>query len=81
MFGFGVTAIFLLLLAAIAFSGVGWDVLLYAFLFWVVIHGVLAALFTLLAGGHPYTAAGGLLCSMVYVIKSHDPCRSDWCIC
>jgi len=56
VFGFGVTAIFILLLLAIAFSGVGLDVLLYAFLFWVLIHGVLAAVFVLLAGGHPYTA-------------------------
>jgi pheromone shutdown-related protein TraB len=56
VFGFGVTAIFILLLLAIAFSGVGLDVLLEAFLFWVLIHGVLAAVFVLLAGGHPYTA-------------------------
>jgi pheromone shutdown-related protein TraB len=56
VFGFGVTAIFILLLLAIAFSGVGIEVLLYAFLFWVLIHGVLAAVFVLLAGGHPYTA-------------------------
>jgi len=56
VFGFGVTVIFFMLLAAIAFSGVGLNVLLYAFLFWVIIHGVLAALFTLLAGGHPYSA-------------------------
>jgi pheromone shutdown-related protein TraB len=56
VFGFGVTAIFILLLLAIAFSGVGLDVLLEAFLFWVLIHGVLAAVFVLLAGGHPLTA-------------------------
>jgi pheromone shutdown-related protein TraB len=56
VFGFGVTAVFILLLLAIAFSGVGIEVLLYAFLFWVLIHGVLAAVFVLLAGGHPYTA-------------------------
>ena len=56
VFGFGITAIFFLLLAAIGFSGVGLNVLLYAFIFWVIIHGVLAALFTLLAGGHPYSA-------------------------
>ena len=56
VFGFGVTAIFILLLLAIAFSGVGIEVLLEAFLFWVLIHGVLAAVFVLLAGGHPYTA-------------------------
>ncbi len=57
VFGFTVTFLFLFLLSAIAFSGVGWTVLLYAFLFWVIIHGVLSALFVLLAGGHPYSAA------------------------
>jgi pheromone shutdown-related protein TraB len=57
VFGFGVTFLFIFLLAAIAFSGVGLNVLLYAFLFWVIIHGVLSALFVLLAGGHPYSAA------------------------
>jgi len=57
VFGFTVTFLFFFLLAAIAFSGVGWTVLLYAFLFWVIIHGVLSALFVLLAGGHPYSAA------------------------
>jgi pheromone shutdown-related protein TraB len=57
VFGFGVTFLFFFLLAAIAFSGVGLNVLLYAFLFWVVIHGALSALFVLLAGGHPYSAA------------------------
>jgi pheromone shutdown-related protein TraB len=55
-FGFAVTALFMLLLAAIGFSGVGLDALLTAFLFWVVIHGVLAGVFTLAAGGHPFTA-------------------------
>jgi len=57
VFGFGVTFLFFFLLAAIAFSGVGWNVLLYAFLFWVVIHGAISALFVLFAGGHPYSAA------------------------
>jgi pheromone shutdown-related protein TraB len=56
VFGFAVTALFVFLLAALAFSGVGWVVLLQAFLFWVVIHGVLAGGFTLLARGHPYSA-------------------------
>jgi pheromone shutdown-related protein TraB len=56
IFGFGVTALFVFLLAALAFSGVGLNVLLEAFLFWVIIHGVLSALFVLLAGGHPYSA-------------------------
>src|SRR5271157_1909998 len=57
IFGYSVTFLFVFLLAAIAFSGVGWNVLLYAFLFWVIIHGTLSALFVLLAGGHPYSAA------------------------
>jgi pheromone shutdown-related protein TraB len=70
VFGFGITAIFLLLLLAIAFSGVGLNVLLYAFLFWVIIHGVLAAVFTLLAGGHPYSA---LTCFAVAWFTSLNP--------
>jgi pheromone shutdown-related protein TraB len=57
VFGFAVTILFLFLLAAIAFSGVGLNMLLYALLFWVILHGVLSALFTLAAGGHPYSAA------------------------
>ncbi len=52
IFGFAVTGLFAFLLAAIAFSGVGLTVLLYALLFWVIIHGVLSAIFTLIAGGH-----------------------------
>jgi pheromone shutdown-related protein TraB len=56
IFGFAVTGLFVFLLAAIWFSGVGWGVLFEAFLFWVIIHGVLSGLFVLLAGGHPYSA-------------------------
>lgn len=55
--GVGVTVLFLLLIAAIAFSGVGLDVLLTALLYWVLINGVLCAVFTLVAGGHPLSAA------------------------
>ena len=51
-----VLVLFALLIIAIAFSGVGFDVLVQAFLYWVVIHGVLAAGFALLAGGHPLSA-------------------------
>ncbi len=54
--GTAVTALFLLLIAAIAFSGVGFDVLLTALLYWIVINGVLSAAFTLIAGGHPLSA-------------------------
>ncbi len=56
IFGILVTVLFLALLAAIAFSGVGLDVLLTALLYWVLINGVLAAGFTLAAGGHPLSA-------------------------
>ncbi|MDD4482939.1 MAG: TraB/GumN family protein [Methanoregula sp.] len=70
IFGFAVTGLFAFLLAAIAFSGVGWTVLLYALLFWVLIHGVLAASFTLLAGGHPYSA---LTCFGVAWMTSLNP--------
>jgi len=70
IFGFAVTGLFAFLFAAIAFSGVGWTVLLYALLFWVLIHGVLAATFTLLAGGHPYSA---LTCFGVAWMTSLNP--------
>ncbi len=70
IFGFGVTALFVFLLAAIGFSGVGLGVLLQAFLFWVIIHGVLSGLFVLLAGGHPYSA---LTCFGVAWMTSLNP--------
>ena len=55
--GAAVTILFLLLIAAIAFSGVGLDVLLAALVYWILINGILSAAFTLLAGGHPFSAA------------------------
>lgn len=55
--GVAVVAVFALFLAAIALSGVGLDILFAALLYWVVINGVLAAGFTLAAGGHPLSAA------------------------
>jgi pheromone shutdown protein TraB len=55
--GAAVTVLFLLLIAAIAFSGLGLDVLLTALLYWVLINGTLSAALTLLAGGHPVSAA------------------------
>jgi pheromone shutdown-related protein TraB len=51
-----VLGLFVLLVSAIAFSGVGFELLVQALLYWVVIHGVLAAGFALLAGGHPLSA-------------------------
>ena len=70
IFGFAVTGLFAFLLAAIYFSGVGWGVLFEAFLFWVIIHGVLSGLFVLLAGGHPYSA---LTCFCVAWMTSLNP--------
>lgn len=55
--GAAVTIIFLLLIAAIAFSGVGLEVLIAALAYWILINGVLSAVFTLFAGGHPLSAA------------------------
>jgi len=55
--GAGVTILFLLLIAAIAFSGVGLDVLLTAIIYWILINGLLSAAFTFIAGGHPLSAA------------------------
>jgi len=59
IFGVIVTALFAFLIVAIAFSGVGLDVLLAALVYWVLIHGVLTAVFTLGAGGHPLSALTG----------------------
>jgi pheromone shutdown-related protein TraB len=69
-FGFVVTGLFGFLLAAIAFSGVGWNVLFEAFLFWVIVHGALSGLFVLLAGGHPYSA---ITCFCVAWLTSLNP--------
>jgi len=55
--GAAVTIIFLLLIAAIAFSGVGLEILIAALAYWILINGVMSAAFTLLAGGHPFSAA------------------------
>jgi pheromone shutdown-related protein TraB len=70
IFGFVVTGLFAFLLAAIGFSGVGLNVLFGAFLFWVIIHGALSALFVLLAGGHPYSA---ITCFCVAWMTSLNP--------
>ncbi|MDD1679811.1 MAG: TraB/GumN family protein [Methanomicrobiales archaeon] len=56
IFGVVVLALFLLLILALAFSGLGFETLLQAFLYWIVIHGVLSAGCALLAGGHPLSA-------------------------
>jgi len=54
-----VIVVFAFMIATIAFSGVGLDVLLWALVYWVLIHGVLTAVFTLIARGHPISALVG----------------------
>jgi pheromone shutdown-related protein TraB len=63
IFGAIVTFLFIFLLVAIVFSGVGIEVLITALLYWVLIHGVLTAAFTLLARGHPLSALTGFAVS------------------
>lgn len=70
IFGFLVTGLFAFLLAAIWFSGVGLGVIFEAFIFWVLIHGILSGLFVLVAGGHPYSA---LACFSVAWMTSLNP--------
>jgi pheromone shutdown-related protein TraB len=70
VFGVIVTVSFVLLLAAIGFSGVGLDTLVYAFLFWVIIHGALSGAFALAVGAHPYTV---LTCFAVAWMTSLHP--------
>jgi pheromone shutdown-related protein TraB len=61
--GIGVLALFLSLIIAIIFSGVGYEVLITAFIWWIVINGSLAALGTLLARGHPISALVAFSCA------------------
>ncbi|MDD1715841.1 MAG: TraB/GumN family protein [Methanolinea sp.] len=63
IFGVAVTALFVLLLLAILFSGVGLEVLAWALVYWVLIHGLLTAAFTLAARGHPLSALTGFAVS------------------
>ncbi|MCE5297451.1 MAG: TraB/GumN family protein [Methanoregulaceae archaeon] len=63
IFGAIVTFLFIFLLAAIVFSGVGIEVLITALLYWVLIHGLLTAAFTLIARGHPLSALTGFAVS------------------
>jgi pheromone shutdown-related protein TraB len=58
-----VTFMFVFLLVAILFSGVGIEVLVTALVYWVLIHGLLTAAFTLIARGHPLSALTGFAVS------------------
>lgn len=63
IFGIIVTVIFAILILAIIFSGVGTEVLLEALLYWVLIHGVLTFIFTIIAGGHWISGLVGFVVS------------------
>jgi pheromone shutdown-related protein TraB len=76
IFGTAVTLLFALLILAIAFSGVGMNVLVTALIYWVLIHGVLTAIFTLLAGGHTLSALTGFMVSWLTAL--HPLVAAGW---
>jgi pheromone shutdown protein TraB len=51
------------MVVALAFSGVGLNMLVAVLVYWVLIHGIFTAAFTLLAGGHPLSTATGFAVS------------------
>ena len=56
LLGVGLGAALLIVLFAVIFSGISFDILLKAFLYWVVINGVLSAAGVVVARGHPLSA-------------------------
>ncbi len=72
----GVGAVFVAILVLIAFSGVGAGVLLWALVYWVLLHGLLTAIFTLAAGGHPLSALTGFAVSWLTAI--HPLLAAGW---
>lgn len=67
---------FAIIIISIIFSGVGTDVLLLALFYWVIIHGVPTAVFTLLARGHPLSALTGFLVSPISAL--HPLIAAGW---
>jgi len=56
LLGAGLGVAFLIIILAVIFSGIPFDVLVRAFFYWVVINGVLSALGVVIARGHPLSA-------------------------
>jgi pheromone shutdown-related protein TraB len=71
-----VAAVFIGMLVLIAFSGVGVGTLAWALVYWVLLHGVLTAVFTLLAGGHPLSALTGFAVSWLTAL--HPLLAAGW---
>ena len=69
IFGAIVTFLFAFFIIVIAFSGVGMDVLISALIYWVLFHGILTAAFTLVARGHPLSAATGFCVSWLTALN------------
>jgi pheromone shutdown protein TraB len=53
LLGLGIGVALVVVFIAAFYSGISWDVLLSAFLYWVVINGVLSAVGAVIARGHP----------------------------
>jgi pheromone shutdown-related protein TraB len=56
LLGVGLGITLLIILLAVIFSGISFDILLKVFLYWVVINGVLSATGVVIARGHPLSA-------------------------
>ena len=56
LLGVGLGVALLIILLAVIFSGISFDILLKVFLYWVVINGVLSAAGVVIARGHPLSA-------------------------
>ena len=56
LFAVGIGVAFVLILLALLFTDLSFDVLLRAFLWWFIINGVLSAAGVVLARGHPFSA-------------------------
>jgi pheromone shutdown-related protein TraB len=53
LLGLGIGVALVVVFIAAFYSGISWDVLLSAFLYWVVINGVFSAIGVVIARGHP----------------------------
>jgi pheromone shutdown protein TraB len=71
LLGIGIGVAFLILLLAIVFTGISFDVLLQAFLWWFIINGVLSAAGVVIARGHPLSAVTAFCMAW---LTSLNPC-------